>query len=137
MNATPVRRTITRRLEEDTDLYDCIRRIAREGGVNAGRVTGSGTVKRASLSIHDQKLMRSFTVDIPGPMEIVSLYGIISHRDGRPVVRAHIVLSDEQGNGKGGELLPGGTPVSVCDVSIEEYGTRETSAPSRTSSSLP
>ena len=42
-------------------------------------------------------------------------------RDGQPFVHAHVVLSDEQGNGKGGHLLPGGTPVFACELTIEEY----------------
>jgi predicted DNA-binding protein with PD1-like motif len=128
MSTIPVRRTITRRLEEDTDLFDGIRKIARENSVKNGRVTGVGTVKRASLASHDQKLMRSFTMHIPGPMEIVSLYGTITPGDGQPVVQVHLVLSDEHGNGSGGQLLPGGTPVSACDVAIEEYDLTQQSA---------
>jgi predicted DNA-binding protein with PD1-like motif len=54
-------------------------------------------------------------------MEIVSLYGNVSLKDGRPFAHLHVVLPDEQGNGKGGHLVAGGAPVFACEVTIEEY----------------
>jgi predicted DNA-binding protein with PD1-like motif len=95
-------------------------RLAREHGVCFGRVTGQGSVKKARLASYDQKQLRSVDVVVPRPMEIVSLYGAITLRDGRPVVKAHLVLSDEHGNGTGGDLLPGGTPVLACELKFEE-----------------
>jgi predicted DNA-binding protein with PD1-like motif len=119
MSSSSVRRTINARLEEDADLYGGMSRIAREHRVYIGRVTGQGRVKKARLASYDQKQLRSIDVVVPGPMEIVSLSGTITLRDDRPVVHAHLVLSDDHGNGTGGELLPGGTPVLDCELKIE------------------
>jgi predicted DNA-binding protein with PD1-like motif len=54
-------------------------------------------------------------------MEIVSLYGNISLKDGKPFAHVHVVLSDAKGNGRGGHLLPGRTPVFACELIIEEF----------------
>jgi predicted DNA-binding protein with PD1-like motif len=65
--------------------------------------------------------MKYKDVDLSEPMEIVSLYGNISLKDGKPFVHAHVVLSDEKGNARGGHLLPGSSPVFACEITIEEF----------------
>jgi len=116
-----VKRTIVGRLANGSDLYDGITRVAQENDIRIGRVTGMGAVQKAKLAYYDQKTMKYSVIEINEPMEIVSLYGNISTKDGQPFAHAHVVLSDEKGNGKGGHLLPGGTPVFACEVTIEEY----------------
>jgi predicted DNA-binding protein with PD1-like motif len=121
MSAYTIRRTLIGQLAKGTDLYNGITRIVRDNNVRIGRVTGMGAVQRASLAYYDQKQMRYSDIDIPVAMEIVSLYGNITLKDGLPFCHVHVVLSDEQGNGKGGHLRPGGTPVFACELTIEEY----------------
>jgi uncharacterized protein len=116
-----IKRTIVGTLERDADLYDGITRIIREHNVTVGRITAIGSVRRAKLAYYDQKQMQYTTVEVPQPMEIVSLYGNISVKDGLPFAHVHVVLSDELGNGKGGHLLSGGTPVFACELTVEEY----------------
>ena len=53
-------------------------------------------------------------------MEIVSMYGNISLKNGKPFVHAHVVLSDKKGNARGGHLLPGSS-VFACELTIEEF----------------
>lgn len=115
------KRTIIGKLEKGADLYNGIGRVAQENHIKIGRVTGIGAVQQAKLAYYDQKLMKYYDIEIHEPMEIVSLYGNISIKDGQPFVHAHVVLSDEKGNGKGGHLLPGGTPVFVCEITLEEF----------------
>ncbi|MEK9137188.1 MAG: PPC domain-containing DNA-binding protein [Bacteroidota bacterium] len=116
-----IKRTIIGQLERGTDLYNGIARVAQENNITVGRVTGMGAVQRAKLAYYDQKVMKYEDIVFNEPMEIVSLYGNISIRDGKPFAHIHVVLSDEKGNGKGGHLLPGDTPVFACEVTIEEF----------------
>lgn len=121
MSTYTVKRTIIGQIEKGSDLYDSITRIIRENDIRAGRVTGMGAVQRAKLAYYDQTAMKYSEIVLDEPMEIVSMYGNISIRDGKPFAHVHVVLSDEKGNGKGGHLLPGDTPVFACEVAVEEF----------------
>lgn len=121
MSDYAVKRTIIGRLKNGDDLYDGIARIALSEKINMGRVTGMGAVRRARLAYYDQKTMKYCDIQIDEPMEIVSLYGNISVKEGKPFPHIHVVLADENGSGKGGHLIPGGTPVFACELTIEEY----------------
>lgn len=121
MGEYSAKRTIIGTLEKGADLYNGIARVAQENKITVGRVTGIGAVQHAKLAYYDQKLMKYYDIEIHEPMEIVSLYGNITIKDGQPFVHAHVVLSDEKGNGKGGHLLPGGTPVFACEITLEEF----------------
>ena len=121
MNTYSVKRTVIGQIGRDKDLYNEITRIAQDNNISVGRITGMGAVQSAKLAYYDQKTMKYYDIVIGEAMEIVSLYGNISTKEGKPFVHAHVVLSDEKGNGKGGHLLPGGTPVFACEIVIEEF----------------
>ena len=121
MGEYTVKRTLIGQLERDSDLYNGITRIAQENNIRIGRVAGIGAVQRAKLAYYDQRLLKYEDIELNEPMEIVSLSGNISLKDGKPFVHAHIVLSDEGGKTQGGHLLPGGTPIFACELTIEEY----------------
>ena len=110
MNTYAVKRTIIGRLDNGADLYEGITRIAQENSIRVGRVTGMGSVHRARLAYYDQKTMKYSDIEINQPMEIVSMYGNVSLKDGQPFAHLHVVLADDQGNGKGGHFFfPSGT----------------------------
>lgn len=121
MNTYSVKRAVIGQIGRDKDLYNEITRIAQDNNISVGRITGMGAVQSAKLAYYDQKTMKYYDIVIGEAMEIVSLYGNISTKEGKPFVHAHVVLSDEKGNGKGGHLLPGGTPVFACEIVIEEF----------------
>lgn len=119
-NDYKVKQVILGQLEHGTDLYNGITRIIQERGIRTGRVSGIGAVQKAALAYYDQKSMQYSTMEFQHPMEILSLHGNITIKDDAPFLHAHVVLSDEQGNGRGGHLVPGGTPVFACELTIEE-----------------
>jgi len=121
MNTYTVKRTVIGQLERSTDLYNGITRIVRDHNITIGRVTGMGAVQRATLAYYNQKTMTYQNIELNEALEIVSLYGNVSLKDGKPFAHVHVVLSDERGNGKGGHLLPDSTPVFACEITIEEF----------------
>jgi hypothetical protein len=82
---------------------------------------GIGAVQKATIAYYDQKQIKYRDIMLNEPMEIVSLHGNVSLKDGKPFVHAHVVLGDEKGNVRGGHLLPGGTPVFACELTIDEF----------------
>ena len=115
------KRTFIGQLERNSDLYNGITRVVQENNITIGRLTGIGAVQKAKLAYYDQKLMKYDEIEVREPMEILALNGNVSLKDGKPFVHAHVILGDEKGIAKGGHLLPGGTPVFACEVTIEEY----------------
>lgn len=116
-----IKRTVIGQLEQGTDLYNGITRVVQEHHITMGRVTGMGAVQRAKLAYYNQKAMTYQDIELNEALEIVSLYGNVSLKDGKPFAHIHVVLSDEKGNGRGGHLLPGGTPVFACELTVEEF----------------
>lgn len=121
MGEYAAKRTIIGQIQQGNDLYNSITRIAREHNVMMGRVTGMGAVQRAKVAYYDQMAMKYSEIALNEPMEIVSLYGNISVKEGKPFAHVHVVLSDEKGNSMGGHLLPGNTPVFACELVVEEF----------------
>lgn len=106
------------RLDHGTDLLEEITDICRNNDIRLGRVEAIGAVRKARLAYYDQHTFeyRFFTID--KPLEIVTLTGNISLRDGEPFVHAHIALADKAGTVFGGHLASG-TIVFACETIIE------------------
>jgi uncharacterized protein len=121
MSSCTGKRSIIGQLAKGADLYNSITRIVQENSIKLGRVTAMGAVQKARVAYYDQKAMKYVDIDLDEPMEIVNLTGNVSVKDGRPFAHVHVVLSDAQGNARGGHLLPGGSPVFACEVIIEEF----------------
>lgn len=102
------------------DLYESLTTIAREENLRAGRITGIGAVTQAVVAYYDQTEKQYSSVKLDHGMEIVSLLGNISIKDGDPFVHAHITLADRDGKVYGGHLMPG-TLVFVCEVFIDVF----------------
>ncbi len=120
-----IKRMMIGQIQRGADLYNSIMRIIQENGITIGRVTGMGAVQRARLAYYDQREMKYREVSFAEPMEIVSLYGNISIKDGKPFAHVHVTLTDEHGQAYGGHLLPDHTPVFACEVIIEEFDGKE------------
>ncbi|TAK53612.1 MAG: DNA-binding protein [Bacteroidetes bacterium] len=119
MNVYSIKRTILGQLPTGADLYESLTQIIQRENITLGRLSGIGATTHAVIAYFDQIEKKYSTLEFPDGMEIVSLNGNISIRDGKPFIHAHIVLSDAQGKAFGGHLLPG-TKVLACEVTIDE-----------------
>ncbi len=108
------------RLSRGDDLLGAISVICRERDIRLGRVEAIGAVERAVLGYYRQQKREYEFFTLDGPHEITSLAGNVSLRDGEPMVHAHVTLSDEKGNVRGGHLAPG-TIVFACELVIEAF----------------
>lgn len=92
------------RLVEDEDLLEAIRERAEENNVNAGVFLAIGTLKNAVLGYYQKGEYKHIRFD--SPLEIVSCMGNIAlDENGKAVVHAHIVVSNEKGEAFGGHLM--------------------------------
>lgn len=108
------------RLEKDTDLLEELNAFCRGQEIRLGRVEALGAVRQARLGYYHQEAKTYEFREFRQPLEIVSLSGNVSLKDGQPFVHAHIVLADAEGHAFGGHLAPG-TIVFACEVLVQEW----------------
>ena len=113
------RRTIVGKLPAGADLYEGLTAFIRREKIRLGRIQGIGATTHAVVAYYNQERKAYENIEFPGGMEILSLSGNVSLRDGLPFLHAHIVLGDSQGRAFGGHLLPG-TLVFAFEAVVDE-----------------
>ncbi len=108
------------RLAKGEDLLAALERLCQVHGITLGEVRALGAVSRARVGFYNQEERKYYCIDFDQPLEILSLTGNISIRDGKPMVHAHVTLADEGGRAVGGHLAEG-TPVFAGEFIITEY----------------
>ncbi len=113
-------KTFMGKLEFGGDLLEELTSVCDQNDIRLGRVEALGAVKKARIGFYDQQARKYNFIEIDKPLEITKLIGNISVRDGKPMVHAHVTLSDSQGNAFGGHLAPG-TIVFACEFIMNSY----------------
>ena len=75
------------------------RNCAREHGITLGEVQAIGAVSQARVGFYHQAERKYYFLELPRPLEIASLMGNISLKDGEPIVHAHVTLTDREPGG--------------------------------------
>ena len=119
ITVTPGRKIIGR-LAKGDDLLLALEQLAQEHGITLGEVTAIGAVSQARVGFYNQAERQYYYLDLAQPLEILALVGNISIKDGKPMVHAHLTLSDHEGRAFGGHLAPG-TQVFACEFAILEH----------------
>ncbi len=115
--------TVVARLEYGADLLDAIVQVAAEHGVAVAEFRAIGALQRGRLSSYDQltadPLRRTYSaIELDEPLEIVSLLGTVSLREGEPSVHAHACLADSEGRCFGGHVEHG-CAVFACELALD------------------
>jgi predicted DNA-binding protein with PD1-like motif len=120
MNNYKLLRTLIGQLPHGSDLYDSLTELVQKENIKLGRISGIGATTHAVVAYYDQNTKKYNSLEFSGGMEILSLNGNVSLRDGKPFVHVHILLSDAEGKVYGGHLLPG-TKLFACEVTVDEF----------------
>ena len=96
---------IIRRLKHGADLCEEIKRVCKKEKIKSGWFNAIGALKSLSFAFYDQQKKKYGNKKLSGTYEISSCMGNVSLIDGEIFVHAHINVSDEKGNVKGGHLL--------------------------------
>lgn len=95
------------RLEAGADLLEGVVAAARGAGAESGWVQGIGALDGACLAWYDQEAREYRERRFAGGLEIVSLAGNLSRREGALFPHIHLVLSGADCGTVGGHALPG------------------------------
>lgn len=108
------------RVPQGKDLLGYLNQVCLAENIEAGQVSAIGAVAKAKIAFYDQAKQVYDFIDFDEPLEIVSLMGNVSIKDGKPFVHAHAVFGDHAGKLLGGHLAEG-TPVFACEFIISKF----------------
>lgn len=112
-------RTYIFKLSKGKDLLEALADFCHDNQVKCGIVSVIGSVANATIGYYDPAKKRYEKTVINQPLELLNLTGNISIQDNRPMVHAHVTLSDEEYNVIGGHLMLG-TKIYVCEAYVQE-----------------
>ena len=110
-------RYIMGKCDKDADLLAELTAACVAEGIKLGCVEALGAAQKARLAFYDQEAREYRFFELDEPLEITSLVGNVSLKDGQPIVHAHVTLADAAGRAYGGHLVPG-TIVFSCEFCI-------------------
>ncbi|WP_290598126.1 MULTISPECIES: PPC domain-containing DNA-binding protein [unclassified Archaeoglobus] len=101
------------RLDYGKNLVDQLSSFLEKEGIEAAYVSGIGAVKNAEIGYYDQEKKEYVKRRIEEELEILSLSGNVSLKDGRPYPHIHVVLGKD-GNVYAGHLFS--AEVFACEI---------------------
>lgn len=107
------------RLNFEGDLLEELNAFCAEKNIQLGRVEAIGAVRKARVGYYHQDTREYEFHEINEPLEITSLAGNVSLKDGKPFVHAHVTLTNATGQAFGGHLAPG-TVIFACEALVQE-----------------
>ena len=104
MQVKKVGDTFLVRIDRGEEIVKNLVQLQEEYNIQLAAISGIGAVDHVVYGIYDveKRFYNSITKD--GEMEILSLVGNMSRKDGAPYLHTHITLGDATGNAIGGHL---------------------------------
>jgi len=106
------------RAKHGADLLEELTAVCAENNITLGSVTAIGALQKARVGYYNQDTRSYEYLDLDRHLEITALVGNVSLKDDKPIIHAHVSLSDNEGRGFGGHLAPG-TIVFACEFVIQ------------------
>ncbi len=92
------------RVDPGEEILEKIEELCRRENIRAGSAVGLGASNRAVVGLFDTRNKVYQKKELTGPMEITSLVGNISTKDGETYLHFHVNLCDEEMRIRGGHM---------------------------------
>lgn len=92
------------RLEIGEEIVESVRSVAERENLNFAEVSGIGAVKEFAVSVYDVAAKKYYDNEFREPMELTSLLGTVTRKDGAPYVHLHATAGGGDGRVYGGHL---------------------------------
>ena len=112
-------RRVVARLAHGGDLLAEIAAVAEANGMKMAELRAIGALQQARLAFYDQQAKEYHEFAVEEPVELVSVLGTVSQRDGAIAVHAHASLAGHLGGTVGGHVVPGCT-IFACELVLQE-----------------
>ena len=97
-------KTCVVRIDRGEEVMASLASLCRAEGIRLAAVQGLGASDRAVLCVYDVDKQVYHRQTLTGPMEIASITGTVTEKDGEPYLHLHAVLCDEQLHAHGGHV---------------------------------
>ena len=101
-------------------MLGALQKICSDQEIKLAEIRALGAVKKARIGYYDQDSREYSFVDLAQHLELLSLAGNVSIRNGKPFIHAHVTFANSKGDAIGGHLAEG-TEVFACEFTISEY----------------
>ncbi len=101
------------RLDYGRDLVEQLGEFLKAKNIKAAYIAGIGAVKSAEIGYYSQESKTYVKKEIDIPLEILSLSGNVSIKDGEPFTHLHVILGKD-GEVYGGHLFH--AEVFACEI---------------------
>jgi predicted DNA-binding protein with PD1-like motif len=110
-------RVLLGRLDRGDDVLEGLTTFCKLNGVEVGQIEAVGAVERGGVGYYDHEARVYHEIRFDEGMEIASLVGNVSSKDGEIFLHCHVVLADSSGRCFGGHLLDGNVAFA-CEFSV-------------------
>lgn len=118
MRSFNVKKVHILRVDRGEEVVSSIVRACDELGIRSAVLSGLGLLSKTRLAVFNPDEERYETFDINTPMELASLTGNVSLKDGKPFAHIHVVLGS-QGRTAAGHLVEGYVG-GTCEIAVIE-----------------
>ena len=92
------------RLNRGEEVTECLQALCKQEGIRLGEVSGLGAADAAVVGLYNVSERKYYKKELRGMMEITSLVGNITEKDGEVYLHIHINLCDENLAVHGGHM---------------------------------
>lgn len=103
------------RVDKDTEIIRALKEICAENNITAGEITGIGAIKSATFGFFNPETKQYSEKTFDEYMEITSLLGNVSQKDGEVYLHLHMNASGKDYKTIGGHLVKS-TVSATCEI---------------------
>jgi uncharacterized protein len=105
------------RLDTGQEIFSALTDFAADRRIDTGTVSGIGSAREVVLGYYDLVAKEYVRRTVPDDVEIVSLQGTITIREGRPLPHLHVVLGDRECQALAGHFFEGRV-AATCELVV-------------------
>lgn len=120
MRSFDLKRVHLLRVDQGKEVLSEILRVCEENDIKAAIIIGLGLLSRSKIAFFDIETQSYRYMNVEEPMELASLVGNVSLKEGKPFAHVHVVLGDER-RALAGHLVEGyvGGTVEITIFELE------------------
>ena len=93
------------RIDIGEEITESLEKLCEREGIRLAQVSAIGAADHAVIGVYDLREQQYHREELNGFMEIASLAGSVTEKDGKPYIHLHATLADQQHALHGGHVL--------------------------------